>query len=183
MSIWRPVKGDAMAQNGGLRPSPYSVFLHESCRYPVIPSSIPTCQSGIQETIEAVCGPHGSRRARDPLQKRATHPCREVTCADRPESRPAPPHRPSPASEPSQPPTTPGAPCYDASVPNIWLIIRRSAASRHSCRPDGIRHRLVATSSPPCSESSTLRPLPSVAPNLTGGLVRSSDLVSCQRSS
>ena len=23
-----------MAQNGGLRPSPYSVFLHESCRYP-----------------------------------------------------------------------------------------------------------------------------------------------------
>ena len=33
-SIWRPVKGDEMAQNGGLRPSPYSVFLHESCRYP-----------------------------------------------------------------------------------------------------------------------------------------------------
>ena len=24
-----------MAQNGGLRPSPYSVFLHESCRYPI----------------------------------------------------------------------------------------------------------------------------------------------------
>ena len=24
-----------MAQNGGLRPSPYSVFLHESCRYPL----------------------------------------------------------------------------------------------------------------------------------------------------
>ncbi len=36
LSIWRPVKGDAMAQNGGLRPSPYSVFLHESCRYPKI---------------------------------------------------------------------------------------------------------------------------------------------------
>ena len=34
-SIWRPVKGDEMAQNGGLRPSPYSVFLHESCRYPL----------------------------------------------------------------------------------------------------------------------------------------------------
>ena len=34
MSIWCPVKGDAMAQNGGLKPSPYSVFLHESCRYP-----------------------------------------------------------------------------------------------------------------------------------------------------
>ena len=34
-SIWRPVKGDEMVQNGGLRPSPYSVFLHESCRYPL----------------------------------------------------------------------------------------------------------------------------------------------------
>ena len=33
-SIWRPVKVDEMAQNGGLRPSPYSVFLHEWCRYP-----------------------------------------------------------------------------------------------------------------------------------------------------
>ena len=30
-SIWRArSKGDEMAQNGGLRPSPYSVFLHES---------------------------------------------------------------------------------------------------------------------------------------------------------
>ena len=26
-----------MAQNGGLKPSPYSVFLHESCRYPLRP--------------------------------------------------------------------------------------------------------------------------------------------------
>ena len=38
-SIWRPVKGDEMAQNGGLRPSPYSVFLHESCRYPIYQAS------------------------------------------------------------------------------------------------------------------------------------------------
>ena len=39
LDLARPVKGDAMAQNGGLRPSPYSVFLHESCRYPQISST------------------------------------------------------------------------------------------------------------------------------------------------
>ena len=35
------VEGDEMAQNGGLRPSPYSVFLHESCRYPALAGQHP----------------------------------------------------------------------------------------------------------------------------------------------
>ena len=40
VDLVRPVKGDEMAQNGGLRPSPYSVFLHKSCRYPLFMGAV-----------------------------------------------------------------------------------------------------------------------------------------------
>ena len=53
MSIWCPVKGDAMAQNEGLRPSPYSVFLHESCRYPVIVAAGPAAVERFLESFAA----------------------------------------------------------------------------------------------------------------------------------
>ena len=62
--IWRPVKGDEMAQNGGLRPSPYSVFLHESCRYP-LSDTWPAHQRS--ETLPRVVNPGcGNRRTRCP---------------------------------------------------------------------------------------------------------------------
>ena len=47
-SIWRPVEGDENGSERGLRPRPYSVFLHESCPYPSAPLERPTRPGGVR---------------------------------------------------------------------------------------------------------------------------------------
>ncbi len=128
-SIWRPVKGDEMAQNGGLRPSPYSVFLHESCRYPESGRSRRSGPQSRARRPQCPCRhcPCGSGR---PISLTACRlPC--ATCSPRrgslpPRRRPVEHSRPSTPRCPCPPRTSPPAP---ANRPPIAAPERPSAAA------------------------------------------------------